>query len=231
MMDNPLIIAAVIGTAILFIIYNHYFNSEATILRRLKKLPQNRIGSLRTNTFSKISGKALNINEPLIAPLSKRKCIFYKIKIQQNVNSGKSSDWKTLIEKENIQDFFIEKNGEQAIVLPVKVPKNYTDFLVTDKTTNSGTFNNPTPEFMKLLKFYGIDNENLFGFNKQLKYEEAIIEVGEEITIAGNVRWMDLENPIADYSYSSIVSLSGGNNENKLIITDSPKALEKQGKL
>ncbi len=209
----------------LFAIYNHYFNSEATILRRLKKLPQNRIGSLRTNTFSKISGKALNINDPLTAPLSKRKCIFYKITIQQRVSSGKSSSWETLIEKENIQDFFIEKNGERAIVLPIKMPRNYMDYLVTDKTTNSGTFNDPTPEFMKLLKFHNIDSETLFGFNKQLKYEEAIIEVGEQITVAGNVRWMDLENPIADYSYSSIVSLSGDKNDKKLIITDSPKAI------
>lgn len=227
-MENPLFIAAIIGIAVLFILYNHYFNSESIILRRLKKLPQNRVGSLRTNSFSKISGKALNINAPLTAPLSKRKCVFYKITIQQRVNSGKSSRWETLIEKENIQDFFIEKNGERAIVLPVKVPRNYMDYLVTDKTTNSGTFNNPTPEFMKLLKFYNIDSETLFGFNKQLKYEEAIIEIGEQITVAGNVRWMDLENPIADYSYSSIVSLSGGDNDKKLIITDSPKAVSEQ---
>lgn len=227
-METPLIIIIAITIAISVILLIYYFNPEAVILRRLKKLPTNRVGSLRSNSFSKISGKALNIEAPLIAPLSKRKCVFYKITIQQRVKSGKHSRWETLVKQENIQDFFIELSGERVIILPNK--KNYIDYLVTDKTVSSGTFNNPTPEFSKLLNSYNIDSENIFGFNKQLKYEEAIIEIGECITVAGHVKRMELENPIADYSYSNIVSLSSLQNK-RLIITDSPKAIEKQGKL
>jgi hypothetical protein len=152
--------------SIAFCVY--YFQPKTTILRRLKKLPHQRIGSLRTNIYSKIEGVAVNIEAPLIAPLSKRKCVFYKILIQKKVSSGKSSRWKTLVDKEHIQDFFIEQTGERLVVLPTKVPKNYYDYLVTDKTTNSGTFNNPTPEFKSLLKFYNIASEGLFGFNNTL---------------------------------------------------------------
>jgi len=224
-----IIIAITAGVFFLFLI--NYFNQENRILRPLKKLPRNRVGSLRTNSFSKISGKALNINSPLIAPLSKRKCVFYKITIKQRVQSGKHSRWKTLIKEENIQDFFIEQNEERVIVLLNKEHRNYTNYLVTDKTVRSGTFNDPSPEFSRVLKLYNINSETIFGFNKQLKYEEAIIEVGEYITVAGKVKWMELDNHIKDYSYSSIVSLNGDTNKNKLIITDSPRAIDKKKKL
>lgn len=205
-----------------FLVY--YFNPKTIILRRLKKLPHQRVGSLRTNTYSKIEGKALNIEAPLIAPLSKRKCVFYKIHIQKKVSTGKSSHWKTIIDEEQIQDFFIEQNSERVVVLPTKSPKNYSDYLVTDENTSSGTFNDPTPEFESLLNFYNIETKNLFGFNKKLRYSEAIVEVGERITVAGYIKWMELENPIADYSYSSIASINA-NEKNKILITDTPAAL------
>lgn len=210
---------------------SYYFSSAQVVLRKLRKLPKNRIGSLRTDAFSKIDGKALNINEPLIAPLSKRKCVFYKMKIEKRVKSGKSSRWKTVVNEERIQDFFLEKGSERIMVLPTTNPKNYLAHLVTDKTSNSGSFKDPSPEFKTLLNFYGIESEGVFGFNKQLRYTEGIIEIGELITVAGNVKWMDLEEPIGEYSYNRIASLSAGRGKDKLIITDHPKAQTKQGRL
>jgi len=215
-------VVVIIVASIAFLIY--YYSPKRIILRRLKKLPLLRIGSLRTNTYSKIEGKALNIEEPLIAPLSKRKCVFYKIDIEKKVSSGKSSHWKTIVEEERIQEFFIEQNSERVIVLTERKPKNYYDYLVTDKETSSGTFSNPTPEFKALLESYNIDTQGFLGFNKQLRYSESIVEVGERITVAGYIKWMDLENKIADYSYSKIASISA-KGKDKILITDSPSAL------
>jgi len=220
-----------IAVAGIIFFLSYYFNAKQVVLRKLKKLPPNRIGSLRTNTFSKIDGKALHINEPLIAPLSKRRCVFYKMKIEQRVKSGKSSRWKTLVNEERIQEFFLEKGSERVMILPKDNPKNYLAHLITDKTSKSGSFSDPTPEFKTLLNFYGIESESYFGFNKQLRYTEGIIEVGEAITVAGNVNWMDLEQPIGEYSYNRIASLSAGDGKEKLIITDHPKAYTKQGRL
>lgn len=211
---------------VLFLIY--WFNEATSILRRLKKLPHNRIGSLRTNTYSKIEGKALNINEPFLAPLSKRKCVFYKIEIAKRVKRGKNSYWKTLVDEEHIQDFFIEQHGERVLVLPKKKPRNYRSYLVTDENAKSGTFNDPTPEFKRLLDSYNIDAQGLFGFNNQIRYTEAIVEVGERITVAGNIKWMELEEPITDYGYTTIASITNGTGKDKLIITDSPKAHRKR---
>lgn len=66
-----------------------------------------------------------------------------------------------------------------------------------------------------------------FGFNKTLRYTEGIIEVGEEITVAGFVEWETLKEPIEGYSYSKIATLKGSEKQ-KVIITDLPK--EKLGK-
>ncbi|WP_397364335.1 hypothetical protein [Olleya sp. R77988] len=223
-MTTPIIITlAVCAFAIVaFLIY--YFSPKVIMLRRLKNLQHQRISSLKTNTYSKIEGNALNIEDALIAPLSKRKCVFYKMKIEKKVSSGKNSYWKTMVDEEQIQDFFIEQTGERVVVLPTKVPKNYYDYLITDEKTNSGTWNDPTPEFKKLLKYYNIESEGLFGFNKQLRYSEAIVEVGERITVAGYVKWIKLDNPVKDYNYSSVASITA-KDKDKILITDSPDAL------
>lgn len=213
----PLIIL-VIGVIVFF---NYFFSAKQVVLRTLSKIQHKSIGSLKTNEFIKISGKALHVKEPLIAPLSRRKCVFYSIKIQKRVSNGKSSHWKTIIKDEKTQDFFIDNNGDFIIVRPVQSPKNYISYLVKDKKTSSGTFNDATHEFEALLSQYNIDSVNFFGFNKSLRYTEGIIEIGEKVTVAGIVKWKTLSEPIPDYPYSKIPEfVSEG--KHKIIITDLP---------
>ena len=209
----------VISIAVIVGLLIYYFNTKQRIIRTLSKLPIKQIGSLKNNEFTRFSGKALHVKEPLIAPFSKRKCIFYVMKIEKKKSNGKNSYWDTLIKEEKIQEFYLEKNGDFAIVRPSQNPKNYISHLVVDKKANSGTFNDPTPEFTALLKQYNIDSEGFFGFNKSLRYSEAIIEVGEQITVAGIAKWKSLKEPIEGYSYSKITELESSDKQ-KLIITD-----------
>ena len=221
--ENPIAVIVVLGFVLLvFALY--YFNTKQIILRKLSKTRQKAVASLKTNEFVKVHGKALHVEAPLLAPLSKRKCVFYTIKLEKKVSSGKSSYWKTIVEEEKMQDFFIEQNGSYVIVKPEPFPKNYKSYLVKDEKVSSGVFNDPTPEFKELLKAYNIDSEGFFGFNKTLRYEEGIIEVGEKITVAGIAKWKTLNKPIPEYGYSKIVELISDKKE-KLIITDHPKAL------
>lgn len=218
---------AVISVAVLIGFLIYFFNNKQKIIRTLSKLPIRQIGSLKTNEFSRITGKALHVKEPLIAPFSKRKCIFYSMKIEQKKSNGKSSHWRTLVKEEKIQEFFLEKNSDFVIVKPNQNPKNYLSHLVIDKKTQSGTFNDPTPEFKALLKHYNINSEGFFGFNKQLRYSEGIIEIGEQITVAGIAKWKSLKEPIEGYSYSKIAALEASDKQ-KLIITDLPNIKSKE---
>ncbi|WP_298550182.1 hypothetical protein [uncultured Algibacter sp.] len=224
-MSSPFIVVIAISVFAIIAFLIYFYSPKTIILRRLKNLQSQRIGSLKTKTYSKIEGKALNIEDPLIAPLSKRKCVFYKMQIQKKVSSGKNSRWKTIVSEERIQDFFIEQTGERIVVLPIKTPKDYYDYLVTDKKASSSLFKELTPEFASLLKVHNIKTDNLFGFNKQLRYKEAIVEVGERIIVAGYVNWVKLENPVKDYNYSSIASVTA-KGKDKILITDSPDALK-----
>ena len=105
----------VIFVPVLIGVLVYYFNTKQRIIRILSKLPIKQIGSLKNNELTRFSGKALHVKEPLIAPYSKRKCIFYVIKIEQKKSSGKSSHWKTLVKEEKIQEFFLEKNGDFVV--------------------------------------------------------------------------------------------------------------------
>ncbi|MFK8061491.1 MAG: hypothetical protein AB8B78_15570 [Polaribacter sp.] len=226
--SNSFMLPTIIVVVIILIGFTiYYFSTKQKIIRILSKLPIKQIGSLKNNELTRFSGKALHVKEPLIAPYSKRKCIFYTIKIEQKKSNGKNSHWRTLINEEKIQEFFLEKNGDFAIVRPNQNPKNFISHLVVDKKAKSGSFNDPNPEFKSLLESYNINYESYFGFNKQLRYSEGIIEIGEEITVAGIAKWKNLKEPIEGYSYSKIAELESSDKQ-KLIITDLPNIKSKK---
>lgn len=224
--NEPLIIIAVIIAVVGGIAFlSYYFSNKQVVLRTLAKTQLKSSSGMQTNTFVKVQGKALHVKESLVAPLSGRKCIFYKVKIEKKISNGKSTHWKTIHKEERTQEFFIDSRGDFVIVRPLSSPKNYRSYLVKDKKMASGAFNNPTPEFETILRRYGIDPKGLLGFNKSLRASEGIIEIGEMITVAGISKWKNLSKPIPDYPYSRIAELESGPNQ-KLLITDDPKALK-----
>lgn len=224
---NPAIIILIFIVVIGIIVFlAYYFSGKQVIIRTLSKLPLKAASSLRTNELSKVSGKALHVKDPLLAPYSQRKCVFYQIRIQQKVSTGKNSHWKTIVEDEKSQEFFIDAKGDFVIVKPTDQPRNYISYLVKDRKQSSGTFNDPTPKFEALLNRYNIKSETYFGFNKSLRYREGIIEIGEHITVAGITKWRSLSEPLPEYPYSKIAELTH-DEKTKLIITDLPEVLPK----
>lgn len=223
-MAGPIIFIIVICVFGLIIFFALYFSEKKVIIRTLAKIPTKPTSSLRTNELSKVCGKALHVKEPLLAPYSQRKCVFYQIIIEQRVSNGKSSRWKTLIKEERFQEFFIETKGDFVIVNPQDHPRNYICHLVKDSISSSRTFNDPTPKFDALLRRYHIKPETIFGFNKRLRYKEGVIEIGENITVAGIAKWKTLNEPLPEYPYSKIATLESEDKQ-KLIITDLPDVL------
>lgn len=135
-LDKTLIVILFILVFAVAIFTTYYFSDKRRIIRTLKKLKNNNISNLKQNELAKITGKAINIHEPLRVPMSNRKCVYYKIKIEQEVGDDDSTSWKTLIEEEKIQDFFLEKNGEKIIIKLTKKPKNFLGHFVVDKEEN-----------------------------------------------------------------------------------------------
>lgn len=226
-MSGPIVILILFSIFGIIAFCAYYFSAKKVIIRTLSKIPNKPASSLKTNELSKVSGKALHVKEPLIAPYSERKCVFYQIIIEQKVSSGKSSRWKTLVKEERFQEFFIQTKQDFVIIKPQENPQNYICHLVKDKAQGSGAFNDPTPQFQKVLNRYNIDAQNFFSFNKRLRYKEGIIEIGEEITVAGIAKWKTLNEPIPEYPYSKIATLESVGKQ-KIIITDLPEVLHRK---
>jgi hypothetical protein len=224
--NSEFLIPVLVVLALLVIIFTiTYFSKKNIILRKLSKFKHKRISQFRTNELTKITGKVLQVKEPFVAPYSKRKCVAYIFEIKQRVSTGKSSHWKTLVKKEDIQDFFIEQNGDFVMLKPSRETSNYYSYMVEDKKIASGSFNDPTPEFKKVLDRFGVESENWLGFNKTLKYTERIVEIGETITVAGIAKWKILKEPMEGYNFSKIAALESSA-KHKLIITDHPDAIK-----
>lgn len=218
-MSGPIVIIIIFSIFGIIAFCTYYFSAKNVIIRTLSKIPNKPASSLKTNELSKVTGKALHVKEPLIAPYSNRKCVFYQIIIEQKVSSGKSSRWKTLVKEERFHEFFIQTKNDFVIIKPQEHPKNYICYLIKDKEQSSGTFNDPTPQFQSVLNRYNIDAQNFFNFNKRLRYKEGIIEIGEDITVAGIAKWKTLNEPIPEYPYSKIATLESTDKQ-KIIITD-----------
>jgi len=212
----------VIGVATLIFV-GIYFSSKHRILRELKKRSRKAIHSVRENEYVKIVGKAKHAGEPLIAPLSKRKCVYYDVKVKEQ----KGKHWHTIIDDVAYEDFFIQTGTESAIIsLKVQTSATQRVYLVEDHKKNSGTFNDAAKELEDYLRQHGHSSEGFFGFNKGLQYRESIIELDEEIAVMGIGKWKTINTPMDSYSDGRILTLTGSK-EQKLLVTDEPKAMKR----
>ena len=196
-----------------------YYSKKAVIIRTLRKFPKTAISSLQENQLAKIIGKAKPIKEVLKAPLSGRKCVYYSIKVEQK-SGGKNQHWKTIINDEIAPHFLIESYAGKVLIKMT----NFKGYFVEDALYKSGHFNDATNKLENYLKVHGKKSLDFFGFNKTLRYKEAVVEVGEKVAVLGTVKYENIEKYGLTDSYSKIPVLQSIA-KNKLIISDDPKAL------
>lgn len=216
-----LIPIAIVVVVITVIVIAHYFSKKNRILRELKKTRRKAINSIRENEYVKIIGKAKYVKEPLVAPLSGRKCIYYQVIVEQKADKS----WRTIIDDVKFQDFFVQTNTEMAIVKVSDLANSSKQVhLVKDFKESSGFLKDPTIKFDNYLEKHGKKSLSFLGLNKSMRYKEGIIALDEDIAVKGIANWKALNQTIEGYSYSRILTLSG-NEKEKLLITDEPEAL------
>jgi hypothetical protein len=212
----------IIGVATLIFV-GIYFSAKQKILRELKKVRRKAIHSARENEYIKIVGKAKHAGEPLIAPLSKRKCVYYDVKVEEK----RGKHWTVMIDDVAFQDFFISTGTESAI-LNLRVQQDNTKriHLVTDHSINSGFFKDSDPEIERYLQLKGNKSTGFLGMNKTLRYKESVIELDEEIAVMGIATWKTIDTPVDGYSDSRVLTVTGTSKQ-RLLITDEPKAMKR----
>jgi hypothetical protein len=168
-----------------FLIYNYFFSREAIVKRKLRKTEGKNISSFMEGEVAKVKGSIKYIGDPIMAPLSGRKCSYYYILVEELRSSGKSSSWHTLIEEE-IAGNVVIKDGRDYAIIETGTVKSY---LVQDKQYNSGFLNDAIDVLNGYLKIHGYDSVGYFGMNKRLRYKEGILEENEIVAVVGKGSW------------------------------------------
>jgi len=217
----PEIIFAIIVATILTGAY--FFSKKAVVKRNLKKAPHKSLQQFRSGETARIIGKVECVDEPLIAPLSGRKCAHYYIHVQQHVSSGKSGHWKTLIEEE-VSNTFVIRDGDKCAIIR---EQNIKSYIVEDKTYASGFMNNPTENLVVYLKKHSHESETYFGFNKKIRYHEGILEPGEQTAVLGKGTWKRAQEIGLPEHYYEVLVITA-NDKGKLYLSDDPGTVTKE---
>jgi len=177
-----IIIVLIVASAI---IYNFFFTNKAVVKRKLKKAKVKRVHEFKSGQTAKITGIVECVDGPLTAPLSGRECAYYHVHVEQKVSAGKSSRWETLIDKEYYTNYVL-RDGNACAYFEDEGLKSY---IVQDREYSSGFMENATAVLEAYLQDNGHKSETYFGFNKTIRYREAVLEVGEEVAVFGQGIW------------------------------------------
>jgi tetratricopeptide (TPR) repeat protein len=142
---------------------------------RIKDTPTSQIGGL-TDGFREIKGRIDKGDKKLHSPMSGKWCVYYAFAVTESSND---SSKEIISDKKSTRCYLDAGTGTAAIELD-----EAELVLDVDHHDKSGTFNSASPKLETILKRYGKNSKGLL-FNKELQYEETILEVGDELYVLG----------------------------------------------
>jgi hypothetical protein len=216
-MDVEYIIIIVIIIISVSFFLNYFFSNKAIIKRKLNKAAPRSIRSIRNGNIAKLIGSIEFVDEPLISPLSKRKCSYYYVHVEEKVSSGKSSHWETIIEETKSNKFVIKDRENYAFINDKKI-KSY---IVQDRNYSSGIFHDADESLKKYLLQYGIDSEGFLKINKSIRYKEGILEKGEKVAVLGLCKWQRADELGLPEHYKDVLTVSSPKDE-YIYLSDDP---------
>ncbi len=161
--------------------YHHFFNRDARVKRALGKVPRGRLRSVVAGSVVKLVGRLDCVDEPLVAPLSRRRCAYYELTIEEWRSGGRSGEWVTVVQQASGRDFVL-RDGKAAAL----VRTNAAEIAVhKDEQDAIGIVKAPTPELEALLEQHGQKSTGLLGFNRKLRFREGVLEAGEHVAVCG----------------------------------------------
>jgi len=182
--ENPVIVIVILIAAGV-VVYVSYFTNKAVVKRKLKNAKLKTANEFKSGQSAKIIGRVECTGNVLVAPLSGRECAYYYVLVEKKTSSGKNSYWSTLIEDEAETEFLL-KDGDTYVHIEDKKMKSH---IVQDRHYTSGFMEDAARELEAYLNKHGHDSENYLGFNKTIRYREAILEVGEAVAVFGQGTW------------------------------------------
>jgi len=223
-MDQP-IFFIFITVVICILLYKYLFSKKAVVKRKLKNSEFKSLADFKDGEIAKVVGNVEFIDQPLIAPLSNRRCSYYYIHIEHKVSSGKNSHWKTIIEEEVSSKFLIREGENFAYIND----SNLKCYIVQDKSFSSGFGNDAAEHLEKFLNNKGHKSEGFLGFNKKLRYEEGILESDEKIAVFGKGTWKNVTTLGLPEQYEKVLEITSSKGV-PIYLSDDPDTTLKEVK-
>ena len=205
-----------------FIIFrwvSEYFSEKGVLERRLSKISAGNILTCKDGDVVKLAGRAMRYQKLLIAPLSKRKCVYYRIIVEKLGNKQNI----TLIDAEKGVDFFLSDGSQKALVNTEMV----SSYLIPDANYSSGFMKDATDELENYLKRHSESSVSFLGTNHSLRYYEAVIELDETIVVAGKAKWRTaIELGLPEES-KPVLCLRKINSDTRLLLSNDPEIINR----
>lgn len=141
------------------------------------------IGSLKPGPVE-IRGRIESTLPPAPSPWSQKSCVFYHFLVQQYHSSEHGGRWVDYVNDRSKDPFTIKDDTGSVEIIPGE-----EQFRINaDFATTTGSSNEAPEDLRSLLNTrYGKDTKGLI-FQKELRYNESILENGDEVYVFGEVR-------------------------------------------
>lgn len=144
-----------------------------------------------------VEGTAVELGKTLEAPISQKPCLAFHFRVKEkrvrrDSDGDRRTTWRTLVDDKQGVLFGIDDGSGIAAVNPNRAEV----VLDRERRTRSGFFDNAPPHLEATLNGrYGVSTKTWI-FNKDLRYEEFILEPGERLYVLGEVSRSSPEDPL-----------------------------------
>lgn len=166
-----------------------WFHADHVGKRRLKSVPRTPIAEAAEGQLVKVTGTLVVADQPgLEAPVTGRSCVGYVIEIKERMQSGATANWETLVTKEDAVVFLVEDDTGRAFV---KAEGAHL-VLVRDGHVQSGLLSDHSERAKAFFAEQGTESQQALWKKKAVRFEEGVLEPGEEVSVLGVAAWEDV---------------------------------------
>jgi hypothetical protein len=194
------LIAAVVGGIALVATY---FSTDAVFNRKIKKVPYSKAAGCKDGQLHKIKGTITGIGEPLTAPLTKRKCVYYYVNVTE-LSTTKYGPADVTVFREMEQVPFVIKCGLHYIYIDDDRLK--INFLL-ETHFKYGYNKGATTMLDVYLKKHRESGRGIFGFQRRLKFSEMILKTAQQVAVMGVCSWQTAQSLGLPEHYGAVLSI------------------------
>src|SRR5438270_5346104 len=173
-----------IAGGVLLLIAAAFFFWARSNLKKAKRIEDTPTTPVRNvqEGFVEVKGKVKCAGAALQSPLSKKACVYYRFHVEEHVQRGKNSYWKTVVDDKQDAGLQVEDASQSSIRVNLLAANL---ILKPDNRASSGMFKEANAELEATLnQKYGKSSKG-FIFNKGMRYTETMLEEGDEIYVLG----------------------------------------------